>query len=160
MSLAIPEIIDSSSPPAAVPRLVIDTNVWLDLLVFDDPRTRVLGTCLAQRRVRALALPAMLDELALVLDYHHIRPRVADPDALLHRINPWVDRLPEQAIPVSALPSCRDPDDQKFLEAAWIGQARWLVSKDKAVLRLARKIRTFQIVAPSAALDGALMTLP
>ncbi len=35
------------------------------------------------------------------------------------------------------LPRCADPDDQKFLELAQASAARWLVSKDNELLKLA-----------------------
>ena len=37
------------------------------------------------------------------------------------------------------LPKCRDPDDQKFLELARDCGADYLVTKDKALLVLARR---------------------
>jgi len=39
------------------------------------------------------------------------------------------------------LPRCEDPDDQKFLELAWHAGARWLVTRDKALLKLASKMQ-------------------
>jgi predicted nucleic acid-binding protein len=33
------------------------------------------------------------------------------------------------------------PDDQKFIDLALLGGATWLVSRDKAVLKLARRCR-------------------
>jgi len=36
------------------------------------------------------------------------------------------------------LPGCRDPDDQKFLEIAGAAGAATLITRDKALLRLAR----------------------
>jgi predicted nucleic acid-binding protein len=49
------------------------------------------------------------------------------------------------------LPVCRDPNDQKFLELARDCRADYLVTKDRALLELARrKIRRvpFCIVTP------------
>lgn len=54
---------------------------------------------------------------------------------------------------VAALPRCRDPDDQKFLELARDGAADFLVTKDKALLKLRRISRDpggFRIVTPAA----------
>jgi putative PIN family toxin of toxin-antitoxin system len=49
------------------------------------------------------------------------------------------------------LPVCRDPDDQKFLEAALAAGARFLVTKDRALLELAHKRARlpFRIVKPA-----------
>jgi putative PIN family toxin of toxin-antitoxin system len=57
------------------------------------------------------------------------------------------------------LPVCRDPDDQKFLEAALAAGASLLVTKDRALLELARRRSRlpFRIVTPQdfrAALPG------
>ncbi len=38
------------------------------------------------------------------------------------------------------LPRCRDADDQKFLDLAWTANAAHLVTKDKGLLVLARRI--------------------
>jgi hypothetical protein len=50
------------------------------------------------------------------------------------------------------LPLCRDRDDQKFLELAYTSGADWLVSKDRDVLKMARRIARdfgFRIAEPS-----------
>ena len=50
------------------------------------------------------------------------------------------------------LPKCKDRDDQKFLELAYAAGADWLVSKDRAVLKLARRVARdfgFQIAQPA-----------
>lgn len=49
------------------------------------------------------------------------------------------------------LPVCRDPDDQKFLELARDAAARMLITKDKALLKLAGKCARaglFHILTP------------
>jgi predicted nucleic acid-binding protein len=40
---------------------------------------------------------------------------------------------------------CADPDDQMFVDLAHAAGARWLVSRDRAVLRLARRAAAFGI---------------
>ncbi len=50
-----------------MPRLVIDTNIWLDLLVFHDPRVQALQDGLASGHYRAIGTHAMRAELAVVL---------------------------------------------------------------------------------------------
>jgi predicted nucleic acid-binding protein len=58
----------------------------------------------------------------------------------------------------ASLPRCDDRDDQKFLELARDGGAEWLVTADKALLRLARRDKLrglFRILTPEAALAEA-----
>ena len=51
------------------------------------------------------------------------------------------------------LPLCKDTDDQKFLELARDAGAETLITKDKALLKLAKKTRRaglFSILPPEA----------
>ena len=123
-------------------RIIIDTNVCLDLFVFRDPRWAKLLAALKDGRAKALTRDDCRTEWLIVLDYPHLpldgesRPRVkAEFDAL-------VECLPREALTVRndvPLPLCKDPDDQKFLELARDARAELLVTKDKALLKLARK---------------------
>ena len=47
--------------------IVLDTNVVLDLLVFDDPATPALQQALDDGALRWIATPVMREELARVL---------------------------------------------------------------------------------------------
>jgi predicted nucleic acid-binding protein len=47
------------------------------------------------------------------------------------------------------LPACRDRDDQKFLEAALAAGAGFLVTRDRALLGLARRALPFRILTPA-----------
>ena len=58
-------------------RLVLDTNIVLDLLVFRDPATAELGQDLASGMFEWLATAPMRDELERVLAYPKLAPRVA-----------------------------------------------------------------------------------
>jgi predicted nucleic acid-binding protein len=59
---------------------------------------------------------------------------------------------PDQAAKVraSAHLHCRDPDDQMFLDLALAAGARWLVSRDRALLHLRRRAQShgLAIVTP------------
>lgn len=136
-------------------RVILDTNIWLDLFVFDDPRTRMLGALIEAGSLNASASAPMIDELAAVLAYEHLSARCADPLELLARVRALCTPIETPAH--AALPRCRDPHDQKFLDAAAATDARLLVSKDKALLRLARRIEAFAILAPGPALDRWLL---
>jgi putative PIN family toxin of toxin-antitoxin system len=131
-------------------RLVLDTNVVLDLLHWQDPVALPILEALRSERAECLADTATLGELQRVLAY----PGFALAPAAREAIYMAYDRLArrvETGAP-QPLPRCRDTDDQKFLELAARSGAELLVSKDKALLRLRGRTRLpFAIVAPAAA---------
>lgn len=139
-------------------RLVLDTNVVLDLLHFDDPAVAPLRQALADGRAACCASAATRAELAHVLS----RPQFRIGADELRRLLDTYDALarPCAAAGAGALPPCRDPDDQKFLELAQAAGADLLVTKDKALLALAGKSGRlgFRIVPPAAA--AALLAEP
>jgi len=137
-------------------RVVLDTNVCLDLFVFRDPRWQLLLAALQDGSVHAVTRSDCRREWQIVLGYSHLgldehaRERCeAEFDALIRL-------LPDAETPSPAavrLPVCRDPDDQKFLELARDTGAQVLITKDKALLKLARKtVRAglFHIVTPES----------
>ena len=118
-------------------RLVLDTNIWLDWLVFDDPTVVPLKS---SRRDGLLQIPinaACLEELGRVLAYPEFEVDAATRNKLFNQVRTCTYRV--DTVLVSSLPRCADPDDQKFLELARNAQADWLITKDKALLHLARK---------------------
>jgi putative PIN family toxin of toxin-antitoxin system len=135
-------------------RVVLDSNVWIDILVFDDPHTRPIAAALESGALAALIDARCLAELTYVLDYPQFVHRKVDKAAALAvvaRLAQVVEPAPpaEDAKP---LPKCKDRDDQKFLELAHAAGADWLVSKDRAVLKLAKRMARdfgFQIAQPA-----------
>lgn len=123
------------------PCAVIDTQSVLDWQFFANP---VCGDWLAGLQAGTwgwIATPAMRDELAHVLG-RGIRGRWSTPTAqVLAVFDQWAEILPVPVVPWGGWPRCRDPDDQKFIDLALTCGARWLVSRDKAVLKLARHCR-------------------
>src|SRR5688572_40896 len=118
-------------------RVVLDTNIWLDWLVFDDPTVVPLKS---SRRDGLLQIPinaACLEELGRVLAYPEFEVGAATRNALFNQVRTCTYRVDTALL--SPLPRCADPDDQKFLELARDAQADWLITKDKALLHLARK---------------------
>ncbi len=142
--------------PKQSQRLVLDTNVCLDLFVFHDPRWQSLLQALQQGRIEAVTRTECRMEWLLVLAYEKFQldaarrsEIAAEFDALIKLVD-----MPAAAAATAAtikLPLCRDPDDQKFLELAQACAADILISKDKALLKLARKTERaglFKIMTP------------
>ena len=118
--------------------LVIDTNIVLDLFVFDDPAVRVLKDQIERGAVQWLATAAMRAELARVLGYPNI-VRWLDrhgsvPAEAAQSVLERFDAMARQVSPAPAAAiSCRDPHDQIFIDLAAAHDAA-LISKDRAVL--------------------------
>jgi uncharacterized protein len=124
-------------------RLVLDTQVWLDWLVFDDPGIRRLRNAVHLGRAAVYIDAACDAELERVLAYdlgqHRIDARAqATALAQARRLSQRIESALSAAERAS-LPQCRDPDDQKFVEAALAARADVLVTKDRALLELNRR---------------------
>lgn len=122
--------------------VVIDTNIWLDLYVFNDISVQGLRQALEAKQLLALRTSAMDVECQNVL----IRPHIArhtDADRLAAAMNHWhtVSQLIEPAAGIRSPWTCSDRDDQKFLDLCEQTQTRLLISKDKALLAIARRAR-------------------
>ena len=138
--------------PASAKPIVIDTNVCLDLFVFRDPRWAGLLAALESGAVQAVTRADCREEYLYVLHYPHLplddstRPDAAARfDALIRVVAPS-----SRAI---RLPVCTDRDDQKFLEIARDADAAILITKDKALLKLAKKTAReglYRIMTPDA----------
>lgn len=134
---------------ATVPRLVLDTNAALDLLLFGDPRCAPLRAALAAGRVQAVTNAACAAEWRRVLRYPALG---LDATAIgrLERDHATLCLAVEDRRE-GALPRCRDRDDQRFLELARDAGAVLLISRDAELLRLSRRAQRdagFAIVPP------------
>lgn len=132
-------------------RLVLDTNVWLDWLVFADPSATPVKDAVAAKRAAVYIDEACEAELVRVLAYDLGKHSIdaAQQAACLAACRQIALRIDSPMPPVVRLPQCRDPDDQKLLEAAFAARADYLVTKDQALLELTRRIATFLIVTPA-----------
>ena len=140
-------------PPLST-RLVLDTNIIMDMLHFADPATHPLLAALAAGRVKALTAPDCFAELERVVAYPEFRLDTAAQIDLLERYRALAESLPGEESEAYVLPRCRDTDDQKFLILAARCQADLLLTRDKLLLKLARhrqKPPPFAIVTAEAA---------
>jgi|APAra7269096870_1048528.scaffolds.fasta_scaffold02604_3 putative PIN family toxin of toxin-antitoxin system len=142
---------------ATLPRLVLDTNVCLDLFVFGDASCATLRDALRAGAVQAVTDAACRDEWLRVLGYPQLALDAARRAAAVAAFDESVRLLPTAGRPVvpamPKLPRCADPDDQRFLELAQASGAQWLLSRDRELLKLARRTRRehgFDILTPQA----------
>lgn len=137
---------------AAAGVAVLDTNVWLDLYVFLDPACAALRRCLSMpgagglRAVRSDRTDAEIDAVLARPAFAALQERAAAGREA------WRLDATRVAEACAAPWSCRDADDQKFLELACAAGASLLLTKDKALLSLDRRSRAsgLRILTPSA----------
>lgn len=130
--------------------LVLDTNIVLDMLVFRDPRTHALHAALFEDPVMPdllwLATAPMREELARVLAYPHIAVRLAFHGLQAAQVLSQFDaRARIVSVAPKAPATCKDPDDQKFIDLA-VSHGATLLSKDKAVLCMRRRLMKLGVV--------------
>lgn len=132
------EVTDSNSLPG-IPGIVLDTNVVLDWLVFRNPRAAALGQALAAGHVRWLSCAAMRAELVHMLASARLARWSPEAGAVLSAHDRLAVVHPPPAGLMADRPRCSDPDDQVFLDLALAQRARWLLTHDRALLRLGRR---------------------
>ncbi len=130
--------------------IVLDTNIVLDLFVFKDPATQPLKLALASHKIQWLTTQAMRDELERVLSYPKIMVRLAVAEMGADKV---LQQFDTQALLVEVAPkasvTCRDSDDQKFIDLAVLHKAT-LMSKDRAVLCMKKRLLALSVRAQTA----------
>ena len=129
--------------------IVLDTNIVLDVFVFNDAAAQTLRAGLTDGTLTWLATAPMRVELARVLAYPQIVPRLAfyqlsaaDVLASFDRHARLVDVAPKASV------TCSDTDDQCFIDLAVAHKAR-LLSKDKAVISMTKRLLVHGVIACS-----------
>ena len=126
--------------------LVLDTNIVLDLFVYEDPATVPLRELLADAQVRWLATPVMREELRRVLAYPQVvgrlEARALSAETVLARFDA---RAQTMDVAPKAPYTCKDADDQQFIDLA-VAHSATLLSKDKAVLCMAKRLARLGVV--------------
>jgi uncharacterized protein len=143
----------AATVPAA--RLVLDTNIWLDWLVFDDAGVVPVKDAVTRGAAAVFISAACVNELRRVLGYT-LSGRVLDAQAQAAALAQCLtltraaETCREPHI-IGALPKCADPDDQMFLELARDCRADVLITRDRDLLAIAaRKVQAlpFRILTP------------
>jgi putative PIN family toxin of toxin-antitoxin system len=134
--------------------LILDTNIILDLFVFNDPDLAALKPALLagleNKQLNWIATQDMRIELERVLTHPKITPRMAFYQVSAGDV---LDKFDQLATLVDPAPKakwvCKDPDDQRFINLA-VQHKATLLSKDQAVLCMAKRMLTAGSVVQKA----------
>lgn len=123
----------------------------MDWLVFNDPSVAPLVGQILGGQLRWIGHPSMLDELQHVLGRGVAARYLPDQSGIECRFRQhcrFVDFDPMRTVRLI----CRDRDDQIFIDLALAIGARWLLSRDRAVLALAKRARAhgLEILTPAS----------
>jgi predicted nucleic acid-binding protein len=125
---------------------ILDTNVVLDWLVFEHASGRVIGHAIAAGELRWIVSPAMQAELIDVLGRLLHLPTLMRWSArhapAMEGVRTWSHPVPTPGpLPYGERLRCSDPDDQCFIDLAIARRTPWLLTRDHALRRLARRAR-------------------
>jgi len=117
-------------------RVVVDTGVLVSALIKRQGTTGAVLLALQEGRFTALYSTDLLVEIVEVLGRPAFRNKYhLKPDDITALIN-LIRLRGELVIPQRKIAACRDPNDDKFLEAAWEAEADCIVSGDADLLVL------------------------
>jgi putative PIN family toxin of toxin-antitoxin system len=120
---------------------VVDANVWLDLYYFHDFESLPLASALQSPRWAAVRCRETDAELRAVLRRPRFCSSPGESGRMREHLRAWQARARLVALRPQSACSCRDPDDQKYLDLALTAGAAVLLTKDKALLALSRRTR-------------------
>jgi putative PIN family toxin of toxin-antitoxin system len=131
--------------PAGSACVVLDTNIVLDVFVFDDVAAKPVRAALDAGTLRWIATPPMRDELERVLSYPQIAKRLAfyglQPEGVLGQFDRYAQLV---VVPAKAPVTCSDPDDQKFIDLA-VQHRCTLLSKDRDVISMKKRLQVHAV---------------
>jgi uncharacterized protein len=121
-------------------RIVPDTNVLVSALGWKGNEYRLMEKCFKREILPVTSLDIL----------HEFKEAASKPELgfTSEEADEFITALIETALvvqPTEKLAVCRDPEDDKFLEAALEGKAGFIISGDKDLLAL-KRFRNINIV--------------
>lgn len=128
---------------------MLDTNAVLSALLFPGGPLTWLRELWASGRIVPIVCSATARELIEALAYPKFRLDEDQIGETLAAYLPFTETVDLHDDPILDVPLCSDPDDQVFNRLALAGRAEVLVSGDRALLQLARRV-SFVIESPAS----------
>lgn len=125
------------------PRIVLDTNVWLSGLIFGGQPQSLLSL-FEDDQITVVISEELLSELRRIINqkFPLYVPQLELLEASI-RQDAELIKLGSQTVTIS-----RDPDDNKVIETALIGECSYIVTGDKDLLVLG-KYQDLKILTPT-----------
>tara|TARA_A100001015_G_C15034634_1_gene735350 strand:+ start:1336 stop:1791 length:456 start_codon:yes stop_codon:yes gene_type:complete len=135
-------------------KIVLDTNVSLDLFIFKNKKLFKILDLLEKKIITSITCDRCRSEFIYVLNYKKLNLNFNEKISALNQFDK-VNLIYKNHISKNnlCLPLCNDSDDQKFIELTYNSNSSFLISKDKAILKLAKKKNIknfFKIMSPES----------
>ena len=130
------------------PVVVLDTNILLDVLVFDDSRAHPLRAALIAGGLDAVATEKTLSEFLDVIGREQFSLSQEKQNEIISQWQAWSRLINDDVLDVAPW-KCKDRDDQVFINLAYTLKPAMLISKDKLVLKIAKRAQKDGIVITS-----------
>jgi hypothetical protein len=124
-------------------RIIIDTNILLDIVFFEDPHVEDLKKAIEEGEIEAWYCNLIWNEFLDVLR----RPTFYENEQTFQRMIETAEKyflFEDRDIPRTPF-KCRDPDDQIFIDLAVLKAPSWLISRDLEVLKLSKKLQLVHV---------------
>jgi putative PIN family toxin of toxin-antitoxin system len=125
--------------------VVLDTNILLDIFVFNDERALHLKQALFDKTTRFVASQKTVEEFADVISRPLFKLDKETQEAILAQWQAIALQQDDSNL-ASAPWKCQDPDDQIFLDLAYQFRPAILISKDNIVLQIAKRAASEDIL--------------
>lgn len=133
-------------------RIVLDTNIWLDWFVFNDPTINTLKTWSAKPENTIVIDEACKQELISVLAYEKFQLNTSHQIEIASNVDKICETFNTDGSSIELW--CKDPADEKFLRLALDSKSDFLLTKDWDLLKRKNyRIKNFnqrnlKIIAP------------
>ena len=128
--------------------VVLDTNILLDIFVFNDERAVNLKQAIVDGGIPAVASQKTIFEFADVISRPLFKLDEATQAAILAQWQSIAQQHDDSDL-VTVPWKCQDPDDQIFLDLAYQLRPAILISKDNALLHIASRAAQEDILITS-----------
>jgi len=128
--------------------VVLDTNILLDIFVFNDERAVDLKQAILEQSIQVVASQKTLEEFADVLSRPLFKLDEESQAAILVQWKSIAHQVDDSNL-APAPWKCQDADDQIFLDLAYQLRPAILISKDNAVLQIASRAAPKNILITS-----------
>lgn len=115
--------------------VVIDTNVWVSAFINPRGAPAKIREAFMNDEFQVVISVPLLNEITDVLSRSRIRDKYGLDENEISEFLFLLSQRGLQVIPTGNLHICRDPDDDRVLETALLGGARYMISRDDDIKR-------------------------